>query len=420
MSGSEEIVCYWEKQGADKLCAVHCVNALLQGPHFSAVDLGQAAQELDAAEKALMQEGGMGTKDYQAYIAAGSTNVDATGNFSIGVIEQVLKARGLLCINTQHPDVAGAIRENAPAESGFICNSHAREHWFSIRKVKGVWWDLDSLKHSPTRIGDIFLSEFLNATRQQGFTIFVVRGESLDRLEPLPLQFRGRMQLHQHFLTSRGIEDLKAQGAAKEQREMDEARRLAGGDAGDDDGDHSSAPAYTKVVPADKREKQETDWKKLGSGQRLDGSTGQASHGGEDAELQAALRASMMDNAASSAAGHVPPPEEPPAGTPGVCTLQVRLPNGKRCQRRFLAAEHTVGQIFAWLEHASVEDASLGLPVLTACDAYSLLKRGFPGGQVKIERIGTGVAKISDEEVQNKLMSDAGFAPGQEALTLQL
>lgn len=23
---------YWEKQGTDRLCAVHCVNSLLQGP----------------------------------------------------------------------------------------------------------------------------------------------------------------------------------------------------------------------------------------------------------------------------------------------------------------------------------------------------------------------------------------------------
>ena len=28
---------YWEKQGSDKLCGVHCINSLLQGPFFNEV-----------------------------------------------------------------------------------------------------------------------------------------------------------------------------------------------------------------------------------------------------------------------------------------------------------------------------------------------------------------------------------------------
>jgi ataxin-3 len=38
---------YWEKQDStDKLCALHCVNSLLQGPYFSEVDLAEIAQEV--------------------------------------------------------------------------------------------------------------------------------------------------------------------------------------------------------------------------------------------------------------------------------------------------------------------------------------------------------------------------------------
>ena len=28
---------YWEKQGTDRLCAVHCLNSLLQGPLYTEV-----------------------------------------------------------------------------------------------------------------------------------------------------------------------------------------------------------------------------------------------------------------------------------------------------------------------------------------------------------------------------------------------
>ena len=29
---------YWEKQGSDRLCGVHCLNSLLQGPFFDEVN----------------------------------------------------------------------------------------------------------------------------------------------------------------------------------------------------------------------------------------------------------------------------------------------------------------------------------------------------------------------------------------------
>lgn len=412
------VACYWERQGADKLCAVHCVNALLQGPHFTEVDLAKHAHELDAQERALLGTAG-----------GESTNVDASGNFSIGVIEAALKTRGYRCYNTQHPAIAGSVRDNPGSESGFICNSHAREHWFTIRRVNGRWWDLDSMKHSPQSIGDVYLAEFLLATEQQGFTIFVVRDTSsgdtpvgskaAELPHPLPGAFSGRLAGSQHFLTEGRIEELKRAGEQKEQQEADEAQRIGGG-GGEGGGGDSAAPSFTVIAPADKR-KQETDWKSLGAGQSLGGGAAGAADGMDDPELQAVLRASALEAAQSSgaaAAAAAAVPEEPAAGSPGVTTIQVRLPKGKRMQRRFLVAEHTVEQLCAFLEGSSVEDASLGLPVLTA-QKYSLMKRVIPGGQLKIERDG-GSTKIRDEEAGPKTLKEAGFETGGEALTLQV
>ena len=34
---------YFEKQGEDMLCGLHCINAMLQGPIFDEVSLSQIA-----------------------------------------------------------------------------------------------------------------------------------------------------------------------------------------------------------------------------------------------------------------------------------------------------------------------------------------------------------------------------------------
>jgi ataxin-3 len=44
---------YFEKQSDDRLCGVHCLNALLQGPFFDAVMLAEIGIRLDEMEKAL-------------------------------------------------------------------------------------------------------------------------------------------------------------------------------------------------------------------------------------------------------------------------------------------------------------------------------------------------------------------------------
>jgi ataxin-3 len=63
---------YFEKQGQDMLCGVHCINALLQGPYFDEVTMSQIAIELDQKERELMAEAGIQSVDYLKYMAADS------------------------------------------------------------------------------------------------------------------------------------------------------------------------------------------------------------------------------------------------------------------------------------------------------------------------------------------------------------
>lgn len=63
-----------------KLCAVHCVNTVLQGPFFSEFDLAAMASDLDRTERQMML--GAVTGDF---LPEQSHNVSLDGDFSIQV-----------------------------------------------------------------------------------------------------------------------------------------------------------------------------------------------------------------------------------------------------------------------------------------------------------------------------------------------
>ena len=63
------------------------------------------------------------------------------------------------------------------------------DHWIAIRKLYGVWYNLNStnmIPPGPQIISDFYLAAFLDSIKQSGFTIFVVR-KSTDGSElPMP------------------------------------------------------------------------------------------------------------------------------------------------------------------------------------------------------------------------------------------
>ena len=73
MVSSNSLV-YFEKQGEDMLCGLHCINSMLQGPVFDEVSLSQIAQQLDREEAALLQGQRENFK---------TTNVSLDGNYNI-------------------------------------------------------------------------------------------------------------------------------------------------------------------------------------------------------------------------------------------------------------------------------------------------------------------------------------------------
>ena len=112
------------------------------------------ALELDSAEKQLMAAQGVNTNEFLKYLAQDSQNVADDGNYSIQVLSKALQERFSLEIESVDAKINKS--EDLSAENGFICNSSS--HWFSIRKIKNVWYNLNSTnKEGPEIVSDFYL-----------------------------------------------------------------------------------------------------------------------------------------------------------------------------------------------------------------------------------------------------------------------
>ncbi|XP_037550810.1 ataxin-3 [Nematolebias whitei] len=181
---------FHEKQEGS-LCAQHCLNNLLQGEYFTPVDLSSIAHQLDEEERMRMAEGGVSSEEYRTFLQQPSGNMDDSGFFSIQVISNALRVWGLELILFNSREYQ-SLMINPVNEKAFICNY--KEHWFTIRKLGQQWFNLNSLLTGPELISDTYLALFLAQLQQEGYSIFVIRG-NLPECEAE--QILGIMRVHQ-------------------------------------------------------------------------------------------------------------------------------------------------------------------------------------------------------------------------------
>ncbi|KAG6499135.1 ataxin-3 homolog [Zingiber officinale] len=157
-----------------KLCAVHCVNTVLQGPFFSELDLAALASDLDQRERQMMLEGaslgGASSGDFYSDV---SHNVSMGGDFSIQVLQKALEIWDLEVIPLNSP-VAEQSQFVPELENAFICHLH--DHWFCIRKVNGEWYNFNSLLPAPEHLSQFYLSAYIDSLKDSGWSIFLVKG----------------------------------------------------------------------------------------------------------------------------------------------------------------------------------------------------------------------------------------------------
>uniref|UniRef100_A0A4W4EX56 ubiquitinyl hydrolase 1 n=1 Tax=Electrophorus electricus TaxID=8005 RepID=A0A4W4EX56_ELEEL len=200
------------------LCAQHCLNNLLQGEYFTPVELSSIAQQLDEEERIRMAEGGVLSEEYRTFLEQPSGNMDDSGFFSIQVISNALGVWGLepLLFNSREYQ---RLMIDPVNEKAFICNY--KEHWFTVRKLGQQWFNLNSLLTGPELISDTYLALFLAQLQQEGYSIFVIRGnlpeceaDQILRIMRVEQQHRPKLIGEEEAQTSSG----QRQGHASETR----------------------------------------------------------------------------------------------------------------------------------------------------------------------------------------------------------
>lgn len=164
---------YHERQ-LGHLCGVHCLNNLLQGPHFGPGDLAEIGTRLDLEELALLGAEGDSAANQE------SANVDASadgGNFSIQVLTVALEKFHLELLPAKHPSAAELMQDPSKAAGAFLCQY--KDHWFVVREVAGCWWNLNSTRGRPGHVGHFYLAAWLSQLSEEGHSLFLVRGAPL-------------------------------------------------------------------------------------------------------------------------------------------------------------------------------------------------------------------------------------------------
>lgn len=159
------------QESGSMLCAQHALNALLQGQYYDASQLAQIAAELDQLEAS---ELGLSQADIASRDRS-SLNMDDTGFFSASVLERALQVWGISISNWR--SAANRSRHDAPEqEKAFVLNLDS--HWFTIRSfgtTSKFWYNLNSFLAEPSWIGNNYLGTLLHTAESEGYTVFVVQ-----------------------------------------------------------------------------------------------------------------------------------------------------------------------------------------------------------------------------------------------------
>ena len=203
-------VVYFEKQSDDRLCGLHCLNNLLQGPYLDVITLSEIGIELDKMEQQLT---GMHSQN----------NVDNDGNFGIQVLQKALNMYGVTLELLKKRQAINYIEQGANNVEALIFNSST--HWYSIRRINGIWFNLNSTNSSPGPeiISDFYLSAFIQGAEDIGYTNFLVK--NLPKLPEKNDQIYQNLQPHQHLVTIEEIIEAKEIKIAKKKQREEEQKK---------------------------------------------------------------------------------------------------------------------------------------------------------------------------------------------------
>jgi len=298
-------VVYFEKQSNDRLCGLHCLNNLLQGPYLDFVTLSEIGVELDKIEGQLT-----GVKS--------QNNVDDSGNYNVQVLEKALNMYGANLKLLKKRQAINYVEQGNTTVEALIFNSST--HWFSIRKINGIWFNLNSTNElpGPEIISDFYLSAFIQGTEDIGYTNFLIT--NLPKLPDINSELYKNLQAHQYMVKIEDIINAKEIQAAKK-KEREEARKK------------KEEEEKNKFVPFS------------GTGYTIEEPhvlDQDFDQGGDDDEIKQAMKLSLMEFAENAKKSLPPEPEK------GGYTIVV-LFNGKSYKRNYNDTDK-VGDIITYVQ----------------------------------------------------------------------
>lgn len=286
-----------------------------------------------------------------------SHNVANDGNFSIQVIERaLLQFDNVACVPLAKKEVQNSIQDYA-LEHAFICNS--KDHWLAIRKVHGVWYNLNStniVPPGPQIISTFYLSAFLDSIMQTGYTIFVVRpSKGKDLPQPNTRAFDNQYQKEgQMFCKTSDLQKYhnehkndKLNVSGQDERELEQALQKSLKDMDGNSGAAEKKPESPKFKAFTGKGFSLNDGASSQAGVDTNSELYQtlAAEYGDDPEMIAGIIESMKMDQVSK----LEVPVEPSSDAEGVVNLQLRLPDGSKLTRRFLRS-NTIGHVINFVK----------------------------------------------------------------------
>ena len=201
---------YFEKQSNDRLCGLHCLNNLLQAPLLDIVTLSEIGIELDRIESQLT---GVHSQN----------NVGDDGNYNVQVLQKALNTFGADLKLLKKRQAISYVEGGNNNVEALIFNSSS--HWFSIRKINGIWFNLNSTNElpGPEIISDFYLSAFIQGAEDIGYTNFLVT--NLPNLPELSSDVYQNLQPYQRLVSIEDIIEAKDIKAIKKKEREEEQKK---------------------------------------------------------------------------------------------------------------------------------------------------------------------------------------------------
>ncbi|XP_027941261.1 josephin-like protein [Vigna unguiculata] len=170
---------YHERQRL-QFCLVHSLNSL-----FQQKDAFTRAKLNEISERLALQDSNTETWTPFSFIFKPHHNV-ITGNYDVNVLIAALeekgksvewhdRRKGASCIDLDAPVLMGIVVNVSASRFGGIWRSR---HWIALRKINGVWFNLDSDLDAPQPFLDAHeVREFLDFTLAQRGEVLIVLNE---------------------------------------------------------------------------------------------------------------------------------------------------------------------------------------------------------------------------------------------------